>query len=103
MNWLISLCRKLRNHELIEAAQRQARIAVGMACQSQEAAAAAQMQLVACRALLATTMMERDQYEDALRRACEQIVDMRRERESEREAARFWITRTIAPQEVSEN
>lgn len=103
MNWLISLCRKLRNHELIESAQRQTRIAVGMACQSQEAAVAAQMQLAACRALLATTMKERDQYESALWRACEELVDMRREREAEREAVRFWITRTIAPQEVSEN
>jgi hypothetical protein len=103
MHWLISLCRKLRNHDLIKSAQRQARIAVGMACQSQEAAAAAQMQLAACRALLATTMKERDQYDNALRLACEELVDLRREREAERIAARYWITRTIAPQEVSSN
>lgn len=60
-------------------------------------------QLAACRAVLAATMKERDQYQDALWRACEELVDMRREREAERVAARFWITRTIAPQEVSEN
>lgn len=60
-------------------------------------------QLAACRAVLAATMKERDRYDDALRLACEQIVDLRREREAERVAARFWITRTIAPQEVSEN
>lgn len=103
MNWLKFLCRKLRNHDLIESAQRQARIAVGMTCQSQEAAAAAQMQLAACRSLLATTMTERDQYESALWRACEELVDMRREREAERVAARYWITRTVSPQKVSEN
>ena len=97
MNWLKFLWRKVAGHRTYTTH------ATYMSYVPYESHVATLEQLSACRAVLAATMLERDQYDNALRLACEQIVDLRREREAEREAARYWITRTIAPQEVSEN
>ncbi len=103
MDWLRKVYSRLRNVDRLENAQRQMRIAVGMACQAQEQAAAAQLQLTACRAILATAMRDRDHYEAAVEVLARELAQLKQERRCEKEALRFWLTRTVRPQKGSEN
>lgn len=103
MLWLTSLYRWLRNHDQVEAAQRHQRIALGMAAQAATQAQATEMQLAACRAVLAVTMRQRDDYERAIEVLARKLADLKEQRRRERRYLRFWLTRTIRPQERSWN
>lgn len=95
--------RRLRNLDALESAQRQARIAIKMACESQEVAKASQEQLTVCRGLLATVMRERDHNERAVEVLARKLARIEQERRRERAMARTWLTRTIIDRKVSEN
>lgn len=95
--------RRLRNLDALEAAQRQARIAIKMACESQEVAKASQAQLAVCRGLLAVAMRERDYQEMAVDVLARKLARLEQERRHERAMARTWLTRTITDRKVSEN
>ena len=95
--------RRLRNLDALERAERGQRIAIKMACESQEAARASQMQLAVCRGLLATTMRERDYHERAVEVLARKLARMESERRRERAMARTWLTRTVFDRKVSEN
>lgn len=95
--------RRLRNLDAVEDAQRQARIAMKMACTSQEAAKASQEQLAVCRGLLATVMRERDYHERACTHLAGKIIALEREKRHQRLMARTWLTRTILSRKVGEN
>lgn len=106
----VTVYRRLRNLDALEAALRQAqdahrhqRIALGMAAQATTQAQAAEAQLAACRAVLGVTMRQRDDYERAVEVLARKLADLKQERRRERQYLRFWITRTIKPQKVSEN
>lgn len=110
MQWLIYLYRRLRNLDALEAALRQAqdalrhqRIALGMATQAMTQAQAAEAQLAACRAVLAVTMRQRDDYEKAVEVLAHKLADLKMQRRKERRYLRFWLTRTIKPMERSWN
>jgi hypothetical protein len=57
----------------------------------------AELQLTIVRAMLATTMRERDNYAAALDHIAYELAGMKRRRREEVSAARTWITRSIAP------
>lgn len=95
--------RRLRNLDELEDARRQARIAVKMACTSQDAARVSQEQLTVCRGLLATVMRERDYHERAVEVLARKLARVESERRKEKHAMRYWLTRTIEPRKVSEN
>lgn len=95
--------RRLRNQDELERAERGQRIAIKMACESQEAAKASQEQLTVCRGLLATTMSERDYHERAVEVLARKLARVESERRKEKHALRYWLTRTIEPRKVSEN
>lgn len=100
---LVTLWRRLRNLDRLEAAHRHQRIAIGMVAQATEQTKAVTEQLVACRAVLAVTMRQRDDYERAVEVLARRLADLKAERRRERLQLRFWITRTIRPQKVSDN
>ena len=95
--------RRLRNWNRIEQAERSQRIAIKMACTSQDAARASQEQLAACRGLLATTMRDRDYHERAVEVLARKLARIESERREERAMARTWLTRTVFDRKVSEN
>lgn len=95
--------RRLRNLDELESAERGQRIAVKMACASQEAARASQEQLAVCRGFLATVMRERDYHERAVEVLARKLARVESERRREKHAMRYWLTRTIEPRKVSEN
>lgn len=107
MHWLIFLYRRLRNLDALEVAQRHQRIAIQVAAQAQQQgqmqAQAATEQLVACRAVLAVVMRQRDDYERAIEVLARKVADLKEQRRQERLTRRYWLTRTIKPQKVSEN
>ena len=107
MHWLTYLYRRLRNLDALEVAQRHQRIALGMMMQAQQQgqmqAQAATEQLAACRAVLAVVMRQRDDYERAVEVLAHKVADLKEQRRQERLARRYWLTRTITPQKVSEN
>lgn len=61
----------------------------------------AQMQLGTCRALLATTMRERDKFEAALDNVCADLALLKKQRRRERQQIRFWITRSRVPKAIA--
>lgn len=95
--------RRLRNQDELERAERGQRIAIKMACTSQEAAKASQEQLTVCRGLLAAVMRERDYHERAVEVLARKLARIESERRKEKHALRYWLTRTIEPRKVSEN
>jgi hypothetical protein len=74
-----------------------------MAIEAQQQANAAAAQLQACRAVLAVVMRQRDDYEKAVEVLAHKLADAKLQRRRERQYLRFWITRTIKPQERSWN
>ena len=103
MQWFICLYRRLRNLDALNAAQRHQRIAVQMAMQAQSELRAVAEQLAACRAVLAITMRQRDDYEAAIEVLARKLAHLKEEQRRQRLNSRYWITRTIRPQKVSEN
>lgn len=61
----------------------------------------AQLQLATCRALLATTMRDRDHVETALDNTCAELAKLKKARRRERQQIRFWITRSRVPKTVA--
>lgn len=128
MRYLMPLCRQLwrqwRNLDRLQTAHRLQLAAQGavMIAQSREVAAcerAAELfrlleertaevtatceQLQACRLTLGVVMMERDGLEGALQLAETELKKVNAEQRERRESDRYWLTRTIARQEVSIN
>lgn len=106
MHWLNYLYRRLRNLDRLEVAQRQAqeahrhqRIALLMATESQQQTTATREQLAVCRGLLAVVMRQRDDYEKAVEVLARKLADVKVQRRRERRYLRYWLTRTIRPQE----
>lgn len=95
--------RRLRNLDELERAERGQRIAIRMACESQETAKASQEQLTVCRGLLAAVMRDRDYHERAVEVLARKLARVESERRREKHALRYWLTRTIEPRRVSEN
>lgn len=100
MQWLKFLYRRLRNLDALEDARRHQRIALSMAAQATTQAQAAEAQLGACRAVLAVTMRQRDDYERAVEVLAHKLADLKIQRRRERRYLRYWITRTIRPHEA---
>lgn len=88
--------RRLRNLDRLHAA-------LHMTYTAQEATRASQEQLAICRALLATTMRERDNYEKAVDALARKLARIEQARRKERAASRYWLTRTVIQRKVSEN
>lgn len=105
--------RRLFGFQQLAEAQRQTRIALAALRQAQGPAAelveaqaaivAGREQLAACRALLAVVMRERDTYEQVVEALAREVERLEQQRQRERQASRFWLTRTIEPQKVREN
>lgn len=95
--------RRLRNWDALEQAERGQRIAIRMACSSQDAARASQEQLMVCRGLLVVAMRDRDYHERAVEVLAGKLALVESERRQEKHAMRYWLTRTIEPRKVSEN
>lgn len=70
-----------------------------MAAQATTQAQATEAQLGACRAVLAVTMRQRDDYERAVEVLAHKLADLKAQRRRERRHLRYWITRTIKPHE----
>lgn len=70
-----------------------------MAAQAMTQAQAAEAQLAACRAVLAVTMRQRDDYEKAVEVLAHKLADLKMQRKRERRHLRYWLTRTIRPHE----
>lgn len=103
MHWLNVLYRRLRNYHQVEAVQRRERIALHMVVEAQQRANATEAQLAACRAVLAVTMRQRDDYEKAVEVLAHKLADLKLQRRRERRYLRFWLTRTVKPTERSWN
>ena len=99
MPWLTNLYRWLRNTDRIEAAQRRERVVLRMVVEAQRRANATEAQLAACRAVLAVTMRQRDDYEKAVEVLAHKLADLKMKRKRERRHLRYWLTRTIRPHE----
>lgn len=106
MQWLTYLYRRLRNLDRLEVARRRIdealrrqRIALLMATESQQQTTATREQLAACRGLLAVVMRQRDDYEAAVEVLARKLADVKIQRRRERRYLRYWLTRTIRPQE----
>lgn len=95
--------RRLLGFQQLAEAQRQTRIALAMVGEAQAAIVAGREQLAACRALLAVVMRERDTYEQVVEALAREVERLEQQRQRERQASRFWLTRTIEPQKVREN
>ncbi|TXH52964.1 MAG: hypothetical protein E6Q97_14155 [Desulfurellales bacterium] len=54
-------------------------------------------------AVLAVVMRQRDDYERAIEVLARKVADLKEQRRQERLARRYWLTRTITPQKVSQN
>lgn len=76
--WLIRLARWVLRHELENWRLREEN---------------ATLQLTVCRAMLATTMRERDKFETTLDEVSRELAKVRRCRRRERQQLRTWITR----------
>lgn len=68
--------------------------------QSQANTQALETQLTICRAMLATTMRDRDKFEAAFNRTIAELASVKRLRRKERQALRTWITRETAPRAI---
>lgn len=60
------------------------------------------LQIEIVRAMLATTMRQRDNFEAALDHISYELASCKRMRRRERKSARFWITRETKPR-ISQN
>jgi len=99
MPWLTSLYRRLRNTDQIEAARRRERVALRMVVEAQQKTQAATEQLRACRAVLAYTMRQRNDYEKAVEVLAHKLANLKTQRRRERQYLRYWLTRTTKPHE----
>ena len=70
-----------------------------MVVEAQRRANATEAQLAACRAVLAVTMRQRDDYEKAVEVLAHKLADLKMKRKRERRHLRYWLTRTIRPHE----
>lgn len=83
---LTNFFRRLLGFQQLAEAQRQTRIALAMVSEAQQSVVASREPLAACRALLAVEVLAR------------KVARLEQQRQRERQASRFWLTRTIEPQ-----